>query len=160
MVRNYSEHVAKVKRVPILCYLQKVSAYFLILIVQNRFVVHNSKKPSVANFQIEEIPKMMQYQYLISGAISIFLSFYILAQSKKSIALKFLSIYGFAVSLWEITSFISKTAPTAILAAAWYRITLLTSHLCYPLYLWSVLNINKQRDLKIFSFVFSRFRMK
>ena len=100
---------------------------------------------------------MMQYQYLVSGAISIFLSLYILAQHKKSLALNSLMIYGIVVSLWEITSFMSKMAPDAILASQFYRISLLSSHLCYPLYFWSVLNISKRRNLRNFGVVFSLF---
>lgn len=92
---------------------------------------------------------MIHFQYLISGILSFFVSIYILVRRPKTLALKYLLIFGIIVSIWEFSSFLSKIAPTALIAADFYKITLITSQMGYPLYLLTIVNIKKERAKKI-----------
>ena len=99
--------------------------------------------------EAEERCKMYNLQYSVSGTLSLFVSIYILLKRPKTLALKSLFLFGLVTSLWEFSSFLSKVAPDATAAADLYKITLLTAHLCFPLYLFTILTIQEKRNRKI-----------
>ena len=88
-------------------------------------------------------------QYLVSGILSLLVSFYILFKHPKTLALKSLLLFGLVTSLWEVSNFISRTASDMITAANFFAIMLISSHVCYPLYLLTVLNIREKRSGKV-----------
>ncbi len=92
---------------------------------------------------------MDNLQYIISGILSLSVSIYILVKRPRTLALKSLFLYGLVVSLWEISSFFHSETSNPILAAQLFRIVLLTSHLCFPLYMLTILNIRQKRKMKI-----------
>ena len=89
---------------------------------------------------------MYEYQYIVGGALSLLVSTYILARQPRTLALRFLLLFGLAVSVWEISSFLSKIAPNAVAAANIYKITILANHVCFPLYLATILTIREKRS--------------
>jgi len=88
-------------------------------------------------------------QYLVSGALSLFVSLCIILERPRTLALKYLFLFGLVTSLWEISNFFSRTAPDAVTAANFFTVVLITSHLCYPFYLLTVLNIREKRNRNI-----------
>lgn len=92
---------------------------------------------------------MYEYQYVVGGALSLFVSIYILLKRPRSLALKFLFLFGLVVSLWEFSCILSNKAPNVIAAANLFKIVLLTSHLCFPLYLLTILTIREDRSRKV-----------
>ena len=97
---------------------------------------------------------MFEYQYLVGGVLSLLVSVYVLIKRPNTSALRLLFVFGLVVSVWEVSSFFSKTAPNAFTAAELYRVTLLTSHLCFPVYLATVLNVREQRSMRFHFLVF------
>jgi signal transduction histidine kinase len=57
-------------------------------------------------------------------------------------------MFGVIVAIWEFSSFMSKTSFSAFEAADLYRITLISSHIGFPLYLATLINIREKRDIK------------
>jgi len=92
---------------------------------------------------------MINLQYLVSGALSLFVSIYVLVKRPRTLALKYLFFFGLVVSIWEISSLFSRIAPDAITSANLFTIVLVTSHLCFPIYLLTILNIREKRSRKI-----------
>jgi signal transduction histidine kinase len=91
---------------------------------------------------------MNSVQYLVSGVMSLFVSAYVLVKRPKTLVLKSFFLYGLVVSLWEISNFFNSTAPNLMMATELFRTVLLTSHLCFPLYLLTILNIQQKRKRK------------
>ncbi|RLG94252.1 hypothetical protein DRO29_06750, partial [Candidatus Bathyarchaeota archaeon] len=91
---------------------------------------------------------MYVYQYLISGVLSIFVSAYIVVKRPKTLALRFLLLFGLVVSSWGFATFLNKTAPNLTMATIFFKITILTSHLGFPFYLLTVLSIREKRNIK------------
>ena len=89
---------------------------------------------------------MYAFQYLISGILSLLVGYYILSQRPKTLALKSLLLYSFVTGLWEFSVFLSKTVADRGLAPIFWLITIFTSHLGLPLYLFTILNITERRD--------------
>ncbi len=89
---------------------------------------------------------MYFFQYLLGGILSFLVGYYILSQRPKTLALKSLLLYSFVTGLWEFSVFFSKTVAAADLAATFWIVTMLTSHLGLPLYLFMILNIQGRRD--------------
>jgi signal transduction histidine kinase len=92
---------------------------------------------------------MYEYQYLVGGALSLAVSAHVLIRKPRTLALKSLSLFGLVVSLWEISSFLSKGAPDSVTAANLFKVTVLTSHLCFPIYLFTVMHIREKRSAEV-----------
>jgi nitrogen-specific signal transduction histidine kinase len=92
---------------------------------------------------------MYEHQYLIGGALSLITSLYLLSRRPKTTALKFLVLFGLVTSMWGVSSFLYRRAPSITEAAYYFRIIILTSHMGFPLYLLTVLNIREKRSLKV-----------
>ena len=91
---------------------------------------------------------MYNLQYVVSGILSLSVSLYILIKYPKTLALKSLLLFGLLVSIWEFSSFFSRVSPDAYTATIFFRAVLLTSHLCFPLYLLTVLSIREKINKK------------
>jgi len=91
---------------------------------------------------------MYEYQYLIGGALSIIVSLYILFNRPKTLPLSFLFLFGVAMSSWEISSFMYRTAPSVAECARFFRIMIISSHLGFPLYLLTILSIKYKWSTK------------
>lgn len=96
---------------------------------------------------------MYEYQYLIGGALSIIVSLYIIFIRPKTLPLKFLFLFGLAMSVWEFSSFLYRTAPSAAECARFFRIMIISSHLGFPLYLLTILSVQEKWNLKKLSLV-------
>jgi len=81
------------------------------------------------------------YQYLIGGTLCLLMSLYVLLKPPRTLASKFLVLFGLAMWTWEISSFLYTTAPDVIASANFFRIMILTSHLGFPLYLLTILSV-------------------
>ena len=88
---------------------------------------------------------MYEFQYIIGGMLSLFVSIYILVNRPKTPALKFLCIYGLFTLIWEFSVYLSKTAISASQAANFYLFVILTSHAGLAAYLLTIMNIQKER---------------
>lgn len=86
---------------------------------------------------------MDNLQYLVSGLLSFSVSTYILVKRPRTTALKSLCLYGLMVSLWEVSSYFHSETLDPAVAAVFFRIVLLSSHLCFPLYMLTILNIQQ-----------------
>jgi len=89
---------------------------------------------------------MYEYQYLVGGALSFGVSMYVLARRPRTMALMFLCVFGLVMSVWEISSFLYRTAPDAITSASFFRMMILASHLGFPAYLLTILNVRERRN--------------
>ncbi len=56
-------------------------------------------------------------QYLVGAAVAVSISFFILRKNKKSSAYKYFSLYGLALGLWMITTFLHRNAPESSLSS-------------------------------------------
>jgi signal transduction histidine kinase len=97
---------------------------------------------------LEEILKMNEIQYLIGGALSFLVSTYVLVKRPRTLASKYLLIFGLTITVWEGATFLYRTAPDVSTAMLFFRIMILSSHLCYPIFLFTILNIQEKRDYK------------
>lgn len=89
---------------------------------------------------------MQNYQYLVSGVLSLCVSLYIILKRPQTVALKSLLLFGLTTSLWEVSVYLSRTAPNATVAFNFFIVTIVTSHLGFPLYLLTVLTIREERS--------------
>ncbi len=97
---------------------------------------------------LEELLSMNEIQYLIGGALSLLVSIYVLVKGPRTLASKCLLIFGLIVTVWECTTFLYRTAPDVSAAMTFFRIMILSSHLCYPIFLFTVFNIRERRDFR------------
>jgi signal transduction histidine kinase len=93
---------------------------------------------------------MIEIQYIIGGALSFLVSSYVLVKGPKTIVSKCLSIFGFTITVWEAATFLFRTAADVSTAMFFFRIMLLSSHLCYPIFLFTILNIRERKSQKFF----------
>jgi len=103
----------------------------------------------VSRDEYQEMRNMYEYQYLVGGALSLFVSVYVLLRRPRTLALGFLFVFGLVISLWEVSTFFYRTAPNELIAAYYFRLVILTSHIGFPLYLLTILNIRERRNTKI-----------
>ncbi len=96
---------------------------------------------------------MDNLQYPVSGLLSFLVSTSILIKRPRTTALKALCLYGLMVSLWEVSSFFHSETLDPAIAAVFFRIVLLSSHLCFPLYMLTILNIQQTIRRKVLLFV-------
>ncbi|MHA1675840.1 MAG: sensor histidine kinase [Candidatus Njordarchaeales archaeon] len=92
---------------------------------------------------------MYEYQYLISCFLSIAISIYLLFKHPKTLALKFLILFGFTTSAWEISTFMYRVIPVADYKILYFRAMMIASHFVLPLYLLTIVNIRNERNSKI-----------
>ena len=91
---------------------------------------------------------MYEYQYVIGGSLSLLVSIYVAAKRPKSLALRFFCLFGLFMSVWEFSSFGYMTAPNSTSTASFFRIMILSSHLGFPLYLLTILNVVERKKIK------------
>jgi signal transduction histidine kinase len=89
---------------------------------------------------------MIEIQYIIGGALSFLVSLFVLTKGPKTIVSKCLSIFGFTITIWEAATFLFRTAPDVSPAMIFFRIMILSSHLCYPIFLFTILNIGERKS--------------
>lgn len=89
---------------------------------------------------------MYALQYLVSGTLSLVFGYYILSRRTKTLALKSLLFFSLVTGVWEFSVFLTETALDVRLAANFWMLTILTSHLGLPLYLFTILNIPERKD--------------
>ena len=92
--------------------------------------------------------EMYEYQYLVGAILSFSVSIQILVKRPRTLPSKILILFGLSVAIWETLSFLSKRAPDEIAAANLFIMIVLTSHLGYPLYLLTFLNVPKKIGVK------------
>jgi signal transduction histidine kinase len=98
--------------------------------------------------RMKEKSKMLDLQYLVSGYLSLLISIYIVVKRPKTLALKALLVFGLITSLWAFSNYQMLTAPNISTAAAYFTIVIITSHMCFPIYLIAALAIREGRNNK------------
>jgi len=96
---------------------------------------------------------MHEYQYLVGGALSFSVSTYVLLRRPRTYALKFLILFGLVMSVWEISTYFFRTATDPIAATSFFRVLILTSHLGFPIYLLTILNVRERRDKNLLALI-------
>ncbi len=96
---------------------------------------------------------MHEYQYLVGGALSFSVSMYVLLRRPRTYALKSLVLFGLVTSVWEISTYFYRTATDPIAATSFFRILILTSHLGFPIYLLTILNVRERRNKNLLALI-------
>jgi len=82
---------------------------------------------------------------LVAGALSLLTSIYLLLRYPRTFALKCIFTFGILVSLWEITTFLHRTASSAEVSAFYYAAVLVVNNLRFAPYLLTFLSIQKKK---------------
>lgn len=93
--------------------------------------------------------EVYSYQYLLGAALSLGVSVYILHRGVKTSASRLLIVFGLLVFTWEIFSALYRSELIASDARLYFWVILIVSHLSYPIYLLTVLNIRRERSRKL-----------
>ncbi|MCZ2808243.1 MAG: ATP-binding protein [Candidatus Bathyarchaeota archaeon] len=91
---------------------------------------------------------MSTVQYLIGCVLSLCVTLYILLSRPKTKAMKSLLLFGVVTTLWEAAVFLKRGAPDVATATNYFIIIILTSHLSFPLLLYTFLNLQEKRRTK------------
>ncbi len=91
---------------------------------------------------------MYTFQYVVGGFLSFSVSMYILLRRPKSTAMKSLFLFGIVTSLWEAAVYLKRGAPDIVVATNLFMIIILTSHLSFPILLYTFLNVQEKRSTK------------
>ena len=93
-------------------------------------------------------PSYWLMQYLIAAIFSLPILFYALYNERRdkplSQALKYFFIYGFAVSLWEISAYLQRTATNADNALIFFQLSSILGMLSQSAYVASILSIRRR----------------
>jgi signal transduction histidine kinase len=88
---------------------------------------------------------MNDFQYLIGCILSFSVSLYILLRRPKTKAMKSLLLFGIVTTLWEAAVYLKMGAPDVATATNFFVIIILTSHLSFPILLYTFVNVQEKR---------------
>ena len=87
-------------------------------------------------------------QYFIGCILSLSVSLYILVKRPKTNAMKSLLLFGLVTSVWEAAVYLKRGAPDLVMATNFFKIIIVTSHLSFPILLYTFLNVREKRRTK------------
>jgi signal transduction histidine kinase len=99
---------------------------------------------------------MWLLQYFLGGIFVLFVSAYVFSRrspSSKTLTLKVFFMFGLLTALWEFATFFQRAASTAEGSAIFFYVLLITSSLSQPVYLLTVLSIQKEKCSLLLVFV-------
>ena len=91
---------------------------------------------------------MDTFQYLVGCILSLLVSIFILLKRPKTTAMKSLFLFGLVTSLWEAAVYLKRGAPDLAMATSLFEIIILTSHLSFPILLFTFLNVQEKKRTK------------